>query len=83
MGMALKNSWSASSPPADAPRPIIKKDSLGISIPSSKINNYTWNEIENVFNILISNYKMKIYDLYSGQEITKKNFNIVKSNLFG
>ena len=60
---------------------IIKYDSLGISIPSKKIDNKTWQETEIVLNILIKNFRMRIYELYSGDEITENNFNVVKSNL--
>jgi hypothetical protein len=60
----------------------IKNDSLGLSIPSSKINNKTWSEVEKVLNILFNNFNMKIYEMYSGKEVTKGNLNIIKDNLF-
>lgn len=59
------------------------KNGLGISISTFKKTDGTWSEIEAVLSLLIKDFKMKVIDLYSGQEITLQNMNDLYQTLYG
>lgn len=62
--------------------PIPEENSLGVSIPSQAVQNLRWESVADLLSGLRDDFSFRIFDLYSGENVTNSDFAIVKRNLF-
>lgn len=56
---------------------------LGISVPMRHANETTWRQLEKLLTELRSRHTFAIYELYTGEEVTRSNLPAIRERLIG